>query len=116
MSDNKLDELIEKYGSHKYMQSQAMALYNAGSFSAKKGVRESNMLADRAKQDIVDYAMCEKQDATKAIREVWEKNFKELSKDEMVIIMLSKTTLLLDDIVCAIKTDGLNAGWVKEKK
>ncbi len=63
MSDNKkLEELIEEYGSHKYMQSQATALMNSGSLSARKGVRKSEVQAHKAKQAILDYVEGEKKE------------------------------------------------------
>lgn len=93
MTDNKLGALIEEYGD--LMES-----------SKERGMDEvmGEMIKD-AKQAILDYVEAEKQDAIKAIKEVYEKykNWKQ---------SYEKTCCF--DLWQAIITTGLKAGWIKK--
>lgn len=80
MTDNKLEKLIEEYGSCKYTQSSASSLMNSGFPSATKDVRKSEIQADKAKKAILDYVEKEKQKAADNVRDAFVKAINDMGK------------------------------------
>ena len=71
--DKKLDELIEEYGNCRANEGTTKCLVQQGGFSAKKGIVIARTNGAKAKQAIIDYHNKKIQEATKYIREVYEK-------------------------------------------
>ncbi|KKM77028.1 hypothetical protein LCGC14_1374190 [marine sediment metagenome] len=83
--DEKLDELIGEYGNCRANEATAKYLVQQGGFSAKKGIIIARTNGAKAKQAIIDYHNKKIQEATKYIRDVYEKYKKEFEDASGVI-------------------------------
>ena len=99
--DEKLDELIEEYGNCRANEATAKCLVQQGGFSAKKGIIIARTNGAKAKQAIIDYHDKKIQEATKHIREIWEK----YEFGRLHITSYNEILMVLRDVKQAIKKD-----------